>query len=91
MIMLTVPVIPHHHHEDGMICMKNDLPSDGVATIKTLATNIAACDTGCMTTISSNRPPIPNNSDIQPCFVWVTTLFVEPLLKTPDPCPTKQA
>ena len=42
MIMLTVPVIPHHHHEDGMICMKNDLPSDGVATIKTLATNIAA-------------------------------------------------
>ena len=25
MIMLTVPVIPHHHHEDGMICMKNDL------------------------------------------------------------------
>ena len=29
MIMLIVPVIPHHHHEDGIICMKNDLPSDG--------------------------------------------------------------
>ena len=42
MIMLTVPVIPHHHHEDGMICMKNDLRPTGVATIKTLATNIAA-------------------------------------------------
>ena len=26
MIMLIVPVIPHHHHEDGIICMKNDLP-----------------------------------------------------------------
>lgn len=25
MIMLVVPVIPHHHHADGVICMKNDL------------------------------------------------------------------
>lgn len=42
MIMLTVPVIPHHHHEDGMICMKTTCRPTGVATIKTLATNIAA-------------------------------------------------
>ena len=74
MIMLTVPVIPHHHHEDGMICMKNDLPSDGCC-------HHCCCDTGCMTTHFFQQTPNPNNSDIQPCFVWVTTLFVEPLLK----------
>lgn len=24
-IMLAVPVFPHHHHADGLICMKNDV------------------------------------------------------------------
>ena len=42
MIMLIVPVIPHHHHEDGIICMKNDLPSDRCCHIRALAANIAA-------------------------------------------------
>lgn len=25
MVMLVVPVIPHHHHSNGLICMKNDI------------------------------------------------------------------
>ncbi|WP_270570629.1 DUF6769 family protein [Bacteroides eggerthii] len=81
MIMLTVPVIPHHHHEDGMICMKNDLPSDGCCHHQDACNEHCCCDTGCMTTHFFQQTPNPNNSDIQPCFVWVTTLFVEPLLK----------
>ena len=25
MLLTVVPVFPHHHHEDGRICMKNDM------------------------------------------------------------------
>lgn len=27
-IMLSVPVIPHHHHSDGLICLKEDVSTD---------------------------------------------------------------
>ncbi len=27
-IMLGVPVIPHHHHSDGLICLKNDVTAE---------------------------------------------------------------
>lgn len=42
MIMLIVPVIPHHHHEDGIICMKTTCHPTGAASIRALAANIAA-------------------------------------------------
>lgn len=34
-----------------------------------------------MTTHFYQQTPNSDNSDIQPCFVWVTTLFSEPLLR----------
>ena len=81
MIMLTVPVIPHHHHEDGMICMKNDLPSDGCCQHQGPCSEHCCCDTGCMTTHFFQQTPNSDNSNLHPCFVWVNTLFTEPLLK----------
>lgn len=27
-LMLAVPVFPHHHHADGLICMKNDVAAE---------------------------------------------------------------
>ena len=39
------------------------------------------CDTGCMTTHFYQQTPSSDNSNLQPCFVWVHTLFSEPLLK----------
>lgn len=27
-LMPVIPVIPHHHHADGRICLKHDLPAD---------------------------------------------------------------
>ena len=80
MIMLIVPVIPHHHHEDGAICMKNDLPSDGCHH-QGPCNEHCCCDTGCMTTHFYQQTPSSDNSNLQPCFVWVHTLFSEPLLK----------
>lgn len=84
MIMLIVPVIPHHHHEDGIICMKNDLPSDGCCQHQGPCSEHCCCDTGCMTTHFFQQTPNSDNSNLHPCFVWVNTLFTEPLLKTPD-------
>ena len=81
MIMLIVPVIPHHHHEDGAICMKNDLPSDGCCHHQGPCNEHCCCDTGCMTTHFYQQTPSSDNSNLQPCFVWVHTLFSEPLLK----------
>lgn len=46
MIMLVVPVIPHHHHADGVICMKNDLtPDPSVLNIIIIRTTIRAAMT----------------------------------------------
>lgn len=28
MLMPVIPVIPHHHHADGLICMKDDISKD---------------------------------------------------------------
>lgn len=81
MIMLVVPVIPHHHHEDGVICMKNDLPSEGCCHHQSSCNEHCCCDTGCMTTHFYQKTPNPDNSDLQPGFVWVNTLFSEPILK----------
>ena len=81
MIMLIVPVIPHHHHEDGAICMKNDLPSDRCCQHQGPCSEHCCCDTGCMTTHFFQQTPNSDNSNLHPCFVWVNTLFTEPLLK----------
>lgn len=81
MIMLIVPVIPHHHHEDGVICMKNDLPSEGCRHHQSTCNEQCCRDTGCMTTHFFQQTPSSDNSVAHPGFVWVTTLFFKPILK----------
>lgn len=81
MVMLIVPVIPHHHHDNGMICMKNDLSSDGCCHHQGPCNEHCCCDTGCMTTHFYQQAPNSDNSSVQPTFLWVTTLFSEPILK----------
>ena len=81
MIMLAVPVIPHHHHDNGMICMKNDIPSEGCCHHQGSCSEHCCCDTGCMTTHFFQQTPNSDNSVAHPDFVWVTTLFFEPILK----------
>lgn len=81
MITLTISVTPHHHHGDGMIRMKGDPPFDGYCHHQDVCNEHCCCDIGCMATHSFQQTPNPDNSDIQPCFIRVTTLFVKPLLK----------
>lgn len=83
MVMLVVPVIPHHHHDNGLICMKNDVPTSDSCCHqqKDPCDNHCCCDTGCMTVHFYQQTPNSDNSDIHPDFLWVTTLFSEPILK----------
>ena len=58
MVMLAVPVIPHHHHSDGLVCMKDDLAANCCEHRHTPADK-HCCNTGCVTTNScKNRQPI---------------------------------
>ncbi len=41
--MLAVPLVPHHHHADGVICMKNDLSGDPLCSDHQQCTNQQEC------------------------------------------------
>lgn len=80
LIMLVVPVIPHHHHADGLICMKNDITPD--CCHQTTDESDHCChDTGCLTTHYFQQPQQNNNNEVSPDFLWVHTLFSEPILE----------
>lgn len=81
MIMLAIPVVPHHHHADGQICMKNDLTNDCCANHNHSTTEHCCCDTGCLTTHYVNPPQQTDGNHIQPDFFWVTVLFADPFLE----------
>ena len=42
MFMLVVPVMPHHHHTNGLLCMKNDLTTNGCESMPSCCTLITA-------------------------------------------------
>ena len=46
-LMLSVPVIPHHHHADGALCMKNDVHAGCCTTEAEGTEGHCCCDTGC--------------------------------------------
>lgn len=81
-VMLIVPVVPHHHHDDGSICMKSDLPAEGCChQHDDTCAEHCCCDTGCMTTHFFQQVPQSGGDNLLPDFVWVATLFTEPLLR----------
>lgn len=49
-LMLGVPVIPHHHHADGLLCMKNDVQAGCCTPAPDEAEGHCCCDTGCPAT-----------------------------------------
>lgn len=74
MIMLAVPAIPHHHHAEGMICMKNDIPTDTPCpTHYHHSGNDTCCSNGCLTRFDSPTPSI--EMDSSPHYVFVAILF----------------
>lgn len=49
-LMLGVPVIPHHHHADGVLCMKDDVHAGCCTPTPDEAGGHCCCDTGCIST-----------------------------------------
>ena len=89
LIMLAIPVIPHHHHADGMICMKNDIAADcDESCCHHPLGGHCCCDTGCMTThFVQNTPHSSDEACSHPDALWTATLLFNPiskLLTTPE-------
>ena len=76
MIMLVVPVIPHHHHADGVICMKNDLtPEPQCPKHYHHPDNDSCCNDGCMTRLNSPTPSV--QADNNPHYLFTAILFTD--------------
>lgn len=74
-IMLAVTVFPHHHHSEGVICTKQDLPDEEQCPIHHHPEDDSCCSFDCMTRFHSPTPPSHTNS--KPDYVFVTTLFTD--------------
>lgn len=57
MLILIIPVMPHHHHINGLICMKNDLTADCCIPL----TN--SCTDGCESHASHDRNGSTSQAD----------------------------
>lgn len=73
MIMLVVPVIPHHHHADGVICMKNDLTPEPQCPKHHHPGNDSCCNDGCMTRLNSPTPSV--QADNNPHYLFYCHLI----------------
>ncbi|MBR8721470.1 hypothetical protein IX307_002688 [Bacteroides pyogenes] len=78
--MLVIPVIPHHHHPDKMICMKQDLSEvPGCPAHHHHPGQDSCCDSECMTRFHSPTPARQANSG--PHYLFVTTLFTHQIIE----------
>lgn len=75
MIMLAVPTIPHHHHGNGIICMKNDVTPDSPCPVHHHSGNDACCSDGCLARFDSPTPA--GQADHGPQYVFIAILFTD--------------
>lgn len=82
-LMWVVPVVPHHHHTDGQICMKNDM-HDGCRhhhDANQEGHNHGCSDKGCITTHFFQQIPASNQREVG--FEQVQTIpFLASILPT---------
>ena len=71
-LMLGVPVVPHHHHAGGQLCMKNDL-GETCTDARPNSNNAKHCDgehccchTGCPATHFFQQRPTVDTGWLQP-------------------------
>ncbi len=78
--MLVAAVIPHHHHPNGMICMKQDLPVEQQCpTHHHHPGNDSCCSSECMTRFYSPTPSV--HTDSGPDYVFIATLFTDVIIE----------
>lgn len=73
MIMLAVPAIPHHHHGNGVICMKHDVTPEAECPTHHHSGNDNCCSDECLTRFDSPTPA--GQADNGPQYIFVATLF----------------
>lgn len=82
-VLIAMPAIPHHHHGNGIICMKDDIKDiDCCSSHHTHhhQEDDPCCNGDCAANFLSSTP-ILDTEDIQPQFTFIQTLFTESLLR----------
>ena len=85
LLVLMIPVIPHHHHANGLICLKNDSHADCREHHHTPTDSHHCCNTtGCMTTHFVQQMPQSDDADAHPNVPHIITLFITPPINVPS-------
>lgn len=79
LLMPIIPVIPHHHHADGRICLKHDLTNDCCAGDHHEESD-HRCGDDCVTMHFFEQAPGSNESWNYSFVPEEITLFIKPLL-----------
>lgn len=77
-VMLIVPVMPHHHHTEGVICMKSNAAAEHPCPVHH-HNHKTCCNNECAAKWQSPIPAVQRNIAQHTLFSII--LFHEPLLK----------
>ena len=80
LLMTAVPVLPHHHHANGLLCMKNDI-STGCCLQHSDSPREGhcCCQTGCVAHHFFQQMPTDTRNEMQPAASEIIP-FLSPLL-----------
>ncbi len=92
-LMLAVPLVPHHHHANGVICLKNDIATEQSCCGHQQPTddqqscpghhhpeNDACCNDGCMARMETSVPT--SQVDLgDPAHGFVAVLFTDYIIE----------
>lgn len=80
LLMTAVPVLPHHHHANGLLCMKNDVSANCCQHHPdSQREGHCCCQTGCVAHHFFQQMPTGTQNEIHPA-VFEIIPFLSPLL-----------
>ena len=80
LLMTAVPVLPHHHHANGLLCMKNDISTDCcLQHSDSPREGHCCCQTGCVAHHFFQQMPTDTRNEMQPAASEIIP-FLSPLL-----------
>lgn len=79
--MLAVPLVPHHHHANGVICVKHDVvPEAQCPEHNHHHKNDSCCSDECPTRFSTPAPNV--QVDLGPQHVFIAILFTDFIIES---------
>lgn len=79
LLMLIVTLIPHHHHLDGAICLKQDIATEQQSPDRHHPGHDTCCNDECITRFHSPSPTFQHT--YSPAYLFVATLFTPTLIE----------